>query len=243
MKYTSQHGIVGVIKPTMRPGSLEEFIRLMPEGVGVIPMFIGFNQGTKEEFAEGLSGYHPKVAELAELGATIIHPEGGPPLMLSGVIAEQKLTQLWEHQFGVPVITSGQTQIEALKILNARKIVATSYLSSEVNAVVANYFTEAGFEMATMKGISTPFMEAGNLSTEQIYLHTKQTFLEHPGADYILLFGSGWRSLDVIHLLEEDLNVPVVHSVAARVWSIQSYLNINVPVKGYGYLLETMPRK
>ena len=68
MKYTSQHGIVGVIKPTMRPGSLEEFIRLMPEGVGVIPMFIGFNQGTKEEFAEGLSGYHPKVAELKTTG-------------------------------------------------------------------------------------------------------------------------------------------------------------------------------
>jgi hypothetical protein len=27
---------VGVIKPTHRPGSLEEFIRLLPEGIGVV---------------------------------------------------------------------------------------------------------------------------------------------------------------------------------------------------------------
>ena len=38
-------GVVGVIKPTYRPGSLEEFIRLLPEGIGVIPKFAGIREG------------------------------------------------------------------------------------------------------------------------------------------------------------------------------------------------------
>ena len=42
-------GVVGIIKPTLRPGSLEEFIRLLPEGIGVIPMFIGVKEGVVGE--------------------------------------------------------------------------------------------------------------------------------------------------------------------------------------------------
>lgn len=46
MTFETEHGTVGVIKPTLRPGSLEEFIRLLPEGIGVIPLFLDIRRGT-----------------------------------------------------------------------------------------------------------------------------------------------------------------------------------------------------
>ncbi len=52
MPYTSWRGTVGVVKPTMRPGSLEEMIRLLPEGIGVIPLFLGIQRGTEDEFRD-----------------------------------------------------------------------------------------------------------------------------------------------------------------------------------------------
>ena len=55
------------------------------------------------------------------------------------------------------------------------------------------------------------------------------------------MLGTGWRCLDIIHLLEEDLQVPVVHPVPARVWAVQKRLHVRQPVKGYGRLLEQMP--
>ena len=55
------------------------------------------------------------------------------------------------------------------------------------------------------------------------------------------MLGTGWRCLDIIHLLEEDLQVPVVHPVPARVWAVQKRLHVRQPVKGYGKLLEQMP--
>jgi maleate cis-trans isomerase len=55
------------------------------------------------------------------------------------------------------------------------------------------------------------------------------------------MIGSGWRILDVVPLLEQDLQVPVVCAVAARVWAIQKRLHVKQPVSGRGILLQTMP--
>jgi hypothetical protein len=38
------------------------------------------------------------------------------------------------------------------------------------------------------------------------------------------MLGSGWRTLDIIQILERDLQTPVIHPVAARVWEIQKRL-------------------
>ena len=96
---------------------------------------------------------------------------------------------------------------------------------------------ELGIESAV---IEVPFEQAGQISHHQVYAHTKRAVLRHPECDGILLFGSGWRSLDAIELLEQDLGLPVAHPVPARVWSVQKRLRVNEPVAGYGRLLEEM---
>jgi len=40
MSNANWRGIVGVVKPTYKSGSLVDFIRLLPDGVGVVPLFI-----------------------------------------------------------------------------------------------------------------------------------------------------------------------------------------------------------
>ena len=65
MVFASWRGIVGVVKPTHRPGSLEEFIRLLPEGIGVVPVYLNFKRGTEDEFRGALNAVEEKVAELA----------------------------------------------------------------------------------------------------------------------------------------------------------------------------------
>ena len=55
------------------------------------------------------------------------------------------------------------------------------------------------------------------------------------------MLGSGWRTLDIIATLEQDLQVPVVHPVTARVWEIQKRLHVREPRQGFGHLLEALP--
>jgi maleate cis-trans isomerase len=242
VSFPTQHGTVGVIKPTYRPGSLEEFIRLLPEGIGVIPLFIDIRRGTEEEFASVLGAMEARVADLARIGVDLIHPEGAPPFMQLGVRRESELVAGWEQRFGIPVVTASQTQAEAMRALGMRRVVGVTYFTGAINEMFARYFTEAGFEMLAMEGIPVPFEGVGRLPSRAVYDHAVSAFRRAPGADGVYLLGSGWRVLDVVDPLERELGVPVLHAVTARVWAVQQRLAVHETRAGYGRLLATMPR-
>ena len=241
MAFKSWRGDVGVIKPTHRPGSLEEFIRLLPEGIGVVPLFLGIQRGTVDEFREAVNAYEARVAELAEHEVDLVHPEGAPPFMILGYEGERQLVESWEQRYRVPIVTSGQVQVEALRALGIEKVVVSTYTAAETNEFITAYLSQAGFDVLETAGIDVPFERAGNIPHEDVYVHTKQAVLRHGEADGILLFGSGWRSLEAVELLEQDLGLPVSHPVAARVWAVQQRLRVNEPVDGYGRLLRELP--
>jgi maleate isomerase len=239
--FTSWRGTVGVVKPTHRPGSLEEFIRLLPEGIGVVPVYLNFKRGTEDEFRGALNAVEEKVAELAKEGVDLIHPEGAPPFMVHGFKGEQKILNEWEARYQTPMVTAAQTQVEALHALNIKKFLGVTYFVGSVNDITTDYFQEAGFEVLGMEGMSVAFEDVGRLASKEIYAHTRRAFLKNPHAEAIYMLGTGWRCLDIIQMLEEDLQVPVIHPVPARVWAVQKRLHVRQPVKGFGRLLEQMP--
>jgi maleate cis-trans isomerase len=241
MVFASWRGVVGVVKPTHRPGSLEEFIRLLPEGIGVVPVYLNFKRGTEDEFRAALNAVEEKVGELAQEGVDLIHPEGAPPFMVQGYKGEERLIKAWEAKYQIPMVTAAQTQVEALRVLNIKKFVGVTYFVNSVNDLTTRYFQEAGFDVLAMEGIPVAFEDVGRLAAQEIYAHTRKAFLKHQNADGIYMLGTGWRCLDIVRLLEEDLQVPVVHAVPARVWAVQKRLHVRQRVRGFGRLLEEMP--
>lgn len=241
MSFTSWRGTLGLIKPTRRPGSLEETIRLLPEGIGVVPVTIGFNEGTESEFLDGESAIEAKVAQLAELKVDLIGPGGGPPTMVHGYGGERRLLDKLEAAYGIPVVSTGLTQVLAMRALGAKKILGISYFTGKMNQIFTDYFTEAGIEVLAMEGMEVPFDKVQDLSIHEVYRHAKQAFRAHPEVDLLYMMGGGWRTLDLVDILETDLEVPVLHTVPARVWHTQRHLMVGVRHKGYGRLLEELP--
>ena len=239
--FESWRGIVGDIKPTHRPGSLEDFIRLLPEGIGVIPMTVGVRSGTEEEFHKVLEDYKAKTAELADLGVNLIHIGGAPPMMVHGFAGEGKIVKDMETRHQIPVSTSGRSQIEAMRALGIKRFVGVTYFKENLNLIFTRFFTEAGFDVAAMEGIDVAFKDVGRLSGEEIYAHTKKAFLKHQDAQAIYMLGSGWRLLKIVRLLEQDLQVPVIYALACKLWDVQKQFHVREPVKGYGRLLEELP--
>jgi maleate isomerase len=241
MVFTSWRGVVGVVKPTHRPGSLEEFIRLLPEGIGVLPVYLNFKRGTVDEFRAALDAVEEKVAELANEGVDLIHPEGAPPFMVQGYQGEKTIITDWERKYKVAIVTAAQTQVDALRALNVKKIVGVTYFIGSVNDITTSYFRDAGFDVLGMEGMSVAFEDVGRLASQEIYAHARRAFLKNPAAEAIYLLGTGWRCLDIIRLLEDDVQVPVIHPVPARVWAVQKRLHVRQPVQGFGRLLREMP--
>ena len=235
-------GIVGVVKPTYSSGSLVEFIRLLPEGVGCIPMYAGIKEHSERGYLGAMETYNAKVAELAEIGVDLIHPEGGPPFMVRGQKAEAEIVSGWEAKYKIPIFTSGMSQANALRALGIKKFVGcTYYRDQRMNDIFTRYFTDAGFEVLGMEGMDTSPDEADGIATETIYRHLKVSLNKHTAAQGIYLLGSGAWGIKDVTTAENDLGVPVVHPVAARLWMVQKLLQIKNPLKGQSRLLEELP--
>jgi len=239
--FESWRGVVGDIKPTHRPGSLEEFIKLLPEGIGVVPLTVGISSGTEKEFHDVLEDYKQKAAQLAGLGVNLIHIGGAPPMMVHGFAGEDKIVKDLEAKHGIPVSTSGKSQTEAMRALGVKNFAGVTYFKDNMNQIFTRYFTEAGFEVKAMEGIDVPFKDVGRLSGEEIYAHTKKAFLKQPDAQAIYMLGSGWRLLKIVRLLEQDLLVPVIYVLSCKLWDVQKKFRVRVPIKGHGRLLEELP--
>lgn len=241
----SWRGVVGVIKPTYRPGSLEEFIRLLPEGIGVIPKFVGVSEGLEKEFADGFAAAEKIIAELAAMQVDLIHPEGAPLFVQKGYRRSEEIVKELEEKYSTPIVTTGMVLTEAARVLGITKpIVISSYDDGKSAGRLAKYFTyfsDAGFHVQTAEGFPVAFSDIGSVSPQEAYAFARKLFLKYPASNGICLIGSGWRVLDVVPLLEQDLQIPVVCAVAARVWAIEKRLHVRQPIEGRGRLLETMP--
>lgn len=241
MAFSSRHGIVGLVNPTMRPGPTEELIRLLPEGIGVIPLFLNIREGTRAEFKRIVARYEPPVALLAEQKCDLIHLIGAPPFMVLGRKAETRLVAAWQKKYQTPIFTVPQNHAAALRALGARSIIGATYFPQKLNAIFATYMQDAGFTVRGMDGIDVPFDKVQELPSRRIFAHILKSFRQHKGADAVYMLGSGWRTLDIIGKLERELGVPVVHPVTARAWEIQKRLGVRRRVSGFGQLLKAMP--
>lgn len=235
----SWRGIVGLVKPTYRTGSLEETIRILPEGIGVIPLYVGVRSGTEGEFTQALKIAEQRVDELANIGMDLIHIGGAPPPMLLGYDADHKLAERLSQRHGIPVIMATTGLVKALRTLSIKKICAITYFKQGLNSKFAKYLTDAGFQVVAMEGMDLPFdfKAVGGIPATEVYTFAKKKFLQMGGADCIYLLGSGWSVLPVIEKLERDLQTTVLAGEQVTIWDILKMLKVRDPIKGYGKLL------
>ncbi len=92
-----------------------------------------------------------------------------------------------------------------------------------------------------MEPIDVPFNEAQHISPERLYAHIKTLFRKNKGADGIYIQGGAWHTESIVELLEQDLQVPVVHANIAPAWEILKRLSVREPRDGFGRLLRELP--
>ena len=238
----TSHKIVGLVLPTMRSGTVIDLVPLLPRGVGLLPVYLAFREGTEDEFKQGFGEYEKRIAFLADRRCDLIHPEGAPPFMVRGLAEETALVDAWQRTYRTPIFTSGQNHIHALHALDVTSIFGATYFKGAINDLYARYFADAGFAVHGMQGLEgVEFKQVQDVPSSRIYELIKAGFAKNPGAKCIYMLGSGWRTLDIVERLEQRLGVPVVHPQTARAWEIRKRLQINEPMPGFGVLMATLP--
>ena len=177
MSFTLWRGVVGMVRPTRRPGTLEELIRILPEGIGIVPLLLNFKAGSSAEFLSSIPLYERLAAELAEQGVDVIMLSGAPPFMLLAPNPrEAKLIRDWEKKFKTPVVTDPQMHVAGLRAMGIKKFIGASY-SALQNKIVLDYMTKSGFRVLSMEPIDVPFDQVAQISVETLYAHVKRNYI------------------------------------------------------------------
>jgi maleate isomerase len=227
---------IGLIKPTLRGKGFALWFLSAPEGVEILPTYIGYRQAEREDFERGLTRINELADDLRAAGADAICVSGGPPFLLRGRAFELEWTAGLERQVGVPIIGPLQPHAAALVALGIRRVVALTYYRAELNSALADYLQESGLEprVAAYPGesgerlYSVALPDVERLTWVDVYRHARSA-VAGSDAEAIYIHGHGWDAERAIDPLEADLDLPIVFGPAAEMVATYSRLGIKFP--------------
>lgn len=151
---------------------------------------------------------------------------------------------------GTPVYTAAQAISDALRVSGVRRplIVFPPWFTQPTFDATDAYLTSAGFDVGGIVQFQLPstwdtvarhrlFDRGGRweVHPDEVVRQVREGFA--PGADGVLIPGSGFRSWEAIEPLERELGVPVVTSNQATLWRLLELTGTPAVVPGGGRLL------
>lgn len=125
---------------------------------------------------------------------------------------------------------------KALSAMGVRKLVLGSPYSAELNANVARYLGDAGFEVLESHGMDLHF-DTQMIRVSPDYIFDFAHAIDRPDADAVLLSCGALRSIDVVDAIEQSLGKPVICSNQAMLWNCLRLAGVADPLPGLGQLL------
>ena len=212
-----------------------DFADMAPEGIGVhITRLKTDDYTTNETLARHID-------QLAD-AASRLQPDARPDVIsyccTSGSIVCGEDNILAEIRKGAPwaepmCIVTGV--MDALREVDAQKIVVGTPYLDEINTAEAAYLSQAGFDVLDIQGLQLATgIEFGQVTPA--YWKSFALEIDRPDADAIFLSCSGIRALEVVEDIEQVVGKPVITSNQAQFWSCLRRAGIADQIDGFGQL-------
>lgn len=133
-----------------------------------------------------------------------------------------------------PVITPVTAVLEALQVLQARRISMLTPYTPQTSLPVAQHFVEHGIEVLSLACL-------GLQDDRDMARVTPQAICEaamrasHPEAQALFISCTALRATEAVGVIEEKLQIPVLASNQAAAWSIMRRCHLQPPFAGHGW--------
>lgn len=218
-----------------------EFYHLMPEGIVLAMTSLSLRALTLEEAEAARGRVAEACARLVEHGVEAIAQGGVPVVVTAGYEHEKGWIADMTRECGVPFFTATSPIVEALGRLSARRLAIVTPWEEGINALVAQYFVDAGFDVLGSRTPKRTLDEiyAASLNDEVRLADqlARSVLAENPSADTLLILGPQWPTSRLVQPLEDEFGKTVITTTHARVWKYCQVLGLTSPIEGRGRLL------
>ena len=210
-----------------------DFADMAPEGVGVHVTRLKTEDYTTKET---LSRHIEHMADAASRLQPDMKPDVVSYSCTSGSIVIGETRVFEEIRKGAPwaqpmCLVTGV--VDALRELDAKKIVVGTPYLDEVNAAEAEFLLAKGFELLDIQGLNLETgIEFGRVTPA--YWKAFAIEIDQPDADAIFLSCGGIRALEVAEEIEAATGKPVLTSNQAQFWSCLRRAGIEDQLQGFG---------
>ena len=141
---------------------------------------------------------------------------------------------------GIPVITPITAAVAALNRINARRIAVLTPYTDDVNAPIAGYLKNSGFEIAAFHSFLLADNDAmAKIPPKAIYHAALEA--DSRQADALFISCTAIRAVDVVDSIERSIGIPVVTANQALFWQSVRAAGYSSAIAGYGSLLRQIP--
>ena len=237
---------IGVLLPPGNPTVEPELFGMAPTGVTLhfarieTPPSVGKageHAGMEERiraYREGLAGPTQALSQVRPAVVVLAHTASSYAL---GFGNEQGLVDRMEALAGAPALLAAHAALAALRHLGVKRLALGTPYPESISRQGKAYWEAAGFEIAgyhRLEDVHDIYAE----NEERAYLLARQA--DAPGADAVLLSGTGLPTVAVLETLERDLGKPVISSNQAMLWQALRLSGVREAVGGYGRLMREL---
>ncbi len=253
-KYIAHVGFVTT--PKYFDDAIQEFLKVAPKGVGAIQRVLSLDGYSWEltERVEGMDEMERSARALAESSCDVVIQVGTNWVHAAGTThsqIEEKIARV-SADIGVPFLMAGQCIVDALNHLGAKRVaVANSYYRNDWRDGINHYLEEAGFDIAACgsimdQGIVADLDEALAIEAATLWNYPDfivrkaivDMFHEAPDVDAVVQTGAGFRTIELLQSIEDEIGIPVVASDGATFWAGLRTLGLQA-TPGFGSLLDS----
>jgi len=230
--------VLGLILPPAKREVPEEGVAMYGSQLRFVVTGLGIERMTPDSFDAALARIPEAAKTLKAMGAEAIELTGTSLTFYKGEAFNRQLRDTVTKATGLRATTMSNGVIEGLKALGARRIAVATAYNDEVNARLRAFLAEHDIEPLVVTGMGIEAMtDIDKVTQDDLAAFGEKVFRSAPSADTLFVSCGGFRTLELVPVLERRTGVPVVSSMPHGLWAGARLVGLSGNAPGYGKLL------